>query len=88
MPAALMCALCFHLKIQSGKLIVPVIVMQVLNLFSQQHIKIRLISHITSMFNTKPSRDTILILNLLMKKFPFSFTVQVEVFHYYLTTQQ
>lgn len=55
---------------------------------SQQHIKIRLISHITSMFNTKPSRDTILILNLLMKKFPFSFTVQVEVFHYYLTTQQ
>jgi len=54
---------------------------------SQQNIKARLMSHVTSMLNTKPSRNTILILNLLMKKFPFSFTVQVEGLRCYLTAQ-
>lgn len=63
MPAVLMETLCFHLKIQNEKLIVPIIVMQVLNLFHS----IRHISHTTSMFNIKLLRDAILVLNLTMK---------------------
>lgn len=58
MPAVLMGTLCFHLKIQNEKLIVPIIVMQVLNLFHSKTLKldvsVTLLPCLTSNFRGMP----------------------------------
>lgn len=85
MPALLMCILYIHVKIQNEKLMVPVTIRQVPNLFHSKTLKLG--SSVILLPCLIP-RDAALILNLLMKKFPFSFTIQVETLRYYLTSQQ